>query len=202
MEVKFDHNWTVTVGSNWGSFGDSPYSVKDLFARVSHWRKPIYDNLNPLLLGNGSKMCPGAAFGIILVWLFTIILLCARPHYNIFMRVYPILVSLLVWQGAPLGNPHASPIFQTTGLTSQILTLYSLSTPIKFWRYNKVNLATLAFCAALAQTQRDRCQAGRARKMKLHTEFPVLHAESSCLLHAKDFLLYFAWPLIVTLLRV
>ena len=30
----------------------------------------------------------------------------------------------------------------------------------------------------------------------------VLHAESSYILHAKDFLLYFTWPLIVTLLRV
>ena len=38
--------------------------------------------------------------------------------------------------------------------------------------------------------------------MKLHAESPVLHAESSCILHAKEFLLYFKWPLIVTLLRV
>ncbi len=38
--------------------------------------------------------------------------------------------------------------------------------------------------------------------MKLHAESPVLHAESSCILHAKEFLLYFTWPLIVTLLRV
>ena len=29
-----------------------------------------------------------------------------------------------------------------------------------------------------------------------------LHAESPCILHAKEFLLYFTWPLIVTLLRV
>ncbi len=27
--------------------------------------------------------------------------------------------------------------------------------------------------------------------MKLHAELPVLHAESSCILHAKEFLLYF-----------
>ncbi len=40
------------------------------------------------------------------------------------------------------------------------------------------------------------------RKMKLHAESPVLHAKSSCILHAKKFLFYFTWPLIVTLLRV
>ena len=37
---------------------------------------------------------------------------------------------------------------------------------------------------------------------RLHAESPVLHAESSCILHAKGFLLYFTWPLIMTLLRV
>ncbi len=31
----------------------------------------------------------------------------------------------------------------------------------------------------------------KARKMKLHAESPVLLAESSCILHAKEFLLYF-----------
>ena len=36
----------------------------------------------------------------------------------------------------------------------------------------------------------------------LQTESPVLHAESSCILHAKEFLLYFTWPLIVALLTV
>ncbi len=30
----------------------------------------------------------------------------------------------------------------------------------------------------------------------------MLHAELSCILHAKEFLLYFRWPLAVTLLRV
>ena len=38
--------------------------------------------------------------------------------------------------------------------------------------------------------------------MKLHAESPVLHAESTCILHAKEFLLYSTWPLIITLLRV
>ncbi len=38
--------------------------------------------------------------------------------------------------------------------------------------------------------------------MKLHAESPVLHTESSCILRAKEFLLYFTWPLIVTLLRL
>ncbi len=38
--------------------------------------------------------------------------------------------------------------------------------------------------------------------LQSHAESPVLHAESSCILHAKEFLLYFTWPLIVTLLRV
>ena len=33
--------------------------------------------------------------------------------------------------------------------------------------------------------------------MKLHAESPVLHAESSWILHAKEFLLYFTWPLIL-----
>ncbi len=31
---------------------------------------------------------------------------------------------------------------------------------------------------------------------------PVLHAEFSCILHAKEFLLYFTWQLPVRLLRV
>ncbi len=38
--------------------------------------------------------------------------------------------------------------------------------------------------------------------MKLHAESTVLHAESYCILHDKECLLYFTWPLIVTLLRV
>ena len=38
--------------------------------------------------------------------------------------------------------------------------------------------------------------------MKLHAESPVLHAETSCILHAKELLLYFTWPFIVTLLRL
>ena len=33
-------------------------------------------------------------------------------------------------------------------------------------------------------------------------EFPLLHVESSYILQAKYFLLYFSWPLIVTLLMV
>ncbi len=36
----------------------------------------------------------------------------------------------------------------------------------------------------------------------LHAKSPGLHAEFSCILHAKEFLLYFTWPLPVTLLRV
>ena len=36
----------------------------------------------------------------------------------------------------------------------------------------------------------------------LHAEPPMLHAEFSCISHAKEFLLYFTWPLPVTLLRV
>ena len=36
----------------------------------------------------------------------------------------------------------------------------------------------------------------------LHAESPGIHAELSCILHAKEFLLYFTWPLPVTLLRV
>ncbi len=36
----------------------------------------------------------------------------------------------------------------------------------------------------------------------LHAESSELHTESSCILHAKEFLLYVTWPLIVTLLRV
>ncbi len=36
----------------------------------------------------------------------------------------------------------------------------------------------------------------------LHAESPVLHTESSRILYAKEFLFYFTWPLIVTLLRV
>ncbi len=38
--------------------------------------------------------------------------------------------------------------------------------------------------------------------MKSHAGSPVLHAETSCISHAKEFLLYFTWSLIVTLLRV
>ena len=38
--------------------------------------------------------------------------------------------------------------------------------------------------------------------MKLHAESTVLHTESSCIVHAKEFLLHFTWPLIITLLRV
>ncbi len=36
--------------------------------------------------------------------------------------------------------------------------------------------------------------------MKLHAESPVLHVESSCILHDKEFLLYFIWPLPGTLM--
>ena len=36
----------------------------------------------------------------------------------------------------------------------------------------------------------------------LHAESPGLHAEFSHILHAKEFLLYFTWPLPVALLRV
>ncbi len=39
-------------------------------------------------------------------------------------------------------------------------------------------------------------------RLVLHAESPGLHAEFSCILHAKEFLLYFTWPLPVTLLRV
>ena len=28
----------------------------------------------------------------------------------------------------------------------------------------------------------------------LHDESPMLHGEFSCILHAKEFLLYFTWP--------
>ncbi len=41
---------------------------------------------------------------------------------------------------------------------SQCNIRYQLYTLIKFQRYNKVNLAALAFCATLAQTKRDYCQ--------------------------------------------
>ncbi len=51
-----------------------------------------------------------------------------------------------------LGPKVISPWLTVMPQTVQPRERYTL---IKFWRYNKVNLATLAFCAALAQTQRD-----------------------------------------------
>ncbi len=67
-------------------------------------------------------------------------------------------------------------------LLRQLFTINSSSVPllhtlIKFWRYNKVNLATLAFGATLAQTKIDVKQ---VEQVYASAKFPELNRVDSC----------------------
>ncbi len=80
----------------------------------------------------------------------------------------PAAISLLTVHMVFLGKStkhfqYAKILLECTVLVPSFLgVLYTeRDTLIKFWRYNKVNLATLAFCATLARTQR-KCHAGWA----------------------------------------